>query len=67
MSTNLQFHLDHGTPTKCAHCSQPLRIVDTHVECWRSSNGKFFCSEFCAEDAEEAAFQAERKMYPPKR
>ena len=48
MSTNTQFHLDHGTPTKCAHCSQPLRIVDTHIECWRSSNGKFFCSEFCA-------------------
>jgi hypothetical protein len=24
-------------------------------------SGEFFCSEFCAEDAEEAAFQARRK------
>jgi hypothetical protein len=66
MPTNSYF-LEHSTPTKCAHCSQPLRIVDAHVECWRSSNGKFFCSEFCAEDAEEAEFQGRRKARPQTR
>jgi hypothetical protein len=62
MNANLHFlRPGHGTPTKCAHCGQPLRIVGTHIDCWRSSSGEFFCSEFCAEDAEEAAFQARRK------
>jgi uncharacterized paraquat-inducible protein A len=46
-----------GTSTKCAHCGQPFRIKDHHAECWRSSNGNLFCNEFCADDAEEAAFQ----------
>jgi hypothetical protein len=61
MSTNSRY-LRKGAPTKCARCGQPFRILDLHVECWRSSNGEFFCSEFCAEDAEEAAFQARRKQ-----
>jgi hypothetical protein len=47
----------YGTPTKCAHCGQLFRIKDNHVESWRSLDGKFFCNEFCADDAEEAAFQ----------
>jgi hypothetical protein len=47
----------NGTP-KCSHCGQPFRIIDGRVECWRSSTGAFFCNEFCADDAEEAAFQS---------
>jgi hypothetical protein len=47
----------NGRP-KCAFCGQPLRISDGRVECWRSSTGSFFCTEFCADDAEEAAFQS---------
>ena len=45
------------TPTKCAHCGQPFGIMDGHVVLWRSSTGTFFCNEFCADDAEEAAFR----------
>jgi hypothetical protein len=47
-----------GTATKCTHCGQPFRIMDGHIERWRSSTGTFFCNEFCADDAEEAAFQS---------
>ena len=47
--------------TTCAHCGQPFRIMDGHVEHWRSSTGKFFCNEFCADDAEEAAFQSKSR------
>jgi hypothetical protein len=54
-------NLQKGIATKCAHCGQPLRIVDNHVECWRSSNDEFFCSEFCAEDTEESSFPAQRR------
>jgi hypothetical protein len=61
MSPN-SYYLRKGAPTKCVRCGQPFRIVDHHMECWRSSNGEFFCSEFCAEDAEEAAFQAQHKQ-----
>jgi hypothetical protein len=56
MSTNL-CDLKNGVPAKCAHCGQPFRIKDQQVECWRSTGGAFFCNEFCADDAEEAAFQ----------
>jgi hypothetical protein len=44
--------------TKCAHCGQPFCIKSNQVECWRGSDGKFFCNEFCGDDAEEAAFQS---------
>ena len=50
----------HEAPTVCAHCGRTFHVVNDHVECWRSSNGKFFCSEFCADDAEEKAFCARR-------
>jgi hypothetical protein len=40
--------------TKCAHCGQPFRIKENHVECWCSSDRKFFCNESCAHDAEQA-------------
>ena len=53
MSSNL-YEFKNGAPAKCAHCGQPFRIGDHQVECWRSSDGSFFCNEFCADDAEEA-------------
>jgi hypothetical protein len=43
-----------GVPIHCAHCKQPFRSVNSRVEAWRSSTGKYFCNEFCAEDDEEA-------------
>ena len=43
-----------GVPTHCAHCKQPFRSVNGRVKAWRSSTGKYFCNEFCAEDDEEA-------------
>lgn len=53
-----------GAPTHCAHCKQPLLLINGHVEAWRSSNGGYYCNEFCAEDDEEAAvqFPAERPL-----
>jgi hypothetical protein len=30
------------------------------VEVWRTSAGQHFCSEFCADDAEEAQFRRRR-------
>jgi len=53
----------HETPTACAHCRRPFPIVGDHVECWRSSDGRFFCSEFCADDAEETTFCARRHAH----
>jgi hypothetical protein len=44
--------------TKCAHCGQPFCITNDQVECWRSTEGTFFCNEFCADDAEQAKFQS---------
>jgi hypothetical protein len=45
------------TPTHCAFCNKPFRPCDGHFEFWRTSGGQHFCSEFCADDAEEAQFQ----------
>ena len=33
---------------------------DGYVEFWRTSAGQHFCSEFCADDAEEALFRKRR-------
>ena len=41
----------------CAFCGQPLPIVDGELHPWRNPSGRFFCNEFCADDAEEASFQ----------
>jgi hypothetical protein len=57
MLVNIQ-QFKEGTPTACAHCGQPFRVIDRSVECWRSPTGQFFCNEFCADDFEEAAFQS---------
>jgi hypothetical protein len=37
----------------CAY-GQPLK---QRLYAWRSSSGKLYCSEFCADDEEEANFQ----------
>jgi len=51
-----------NAPAGCAFCGKPFRIVDGRVQIWRAMNGQCFCSEFCADDAEEAAFQSRRKL-----
>ena len=43
--------------TRCAFCRKLLPVNDGQVLAWRSANGLFFCTEFCADDAEEALFQ----------
>ena len=45
-----------GGSTRCAFCKRPFCSQDGYVEFWRASNGEHFCSEFCADDAEEARF-----------
>ena len=40
-------------PSRCAYCGQRFN----HFYAWRSSSGKLYCSEFCADDEEEANFQ----------
>ena len=35
---------------------EPFPLRDGYVEFWRASSGHHFCSEFCADDAEEAQF-----------
>jgi len=47
----------HLAPAKCAHCDKLFPREGAHIVCWRTPNGEYFCSEFCADDAEEAAFQ----------
>jgi hypothetical protein len=41
----------------CAFCGKPLPTESGQLQPWRNPNGQFFCNEFCADDAEEAAFQ----------
>jgi hypothetical protein len=41
-------------------CREPFRPRDGYVEFWRTSAGQHFCSEFCADDAEEALFRKRR-------
>ena len=43
---------------RCAFCRKLLPVNDGQVLAWRSTNGLFFCTEFCADDAEEALFQS---------
>jgi hypothetical protein len=54
-------YLMSGSPTCCTFCDQPFRPRDGHIEAWRTTNGQYFCSEFCADDAEEAQFQKKRR------
>jgi hypothetical protein len=47
--------------TRCAFCNKPFASTGRHVEFWRASDGRHFCSEFCADDAEEAQFQNQHR------
>jgi hypothetical protein len=47
----------NGSPTRCAFCNQPFHLRNGYFESWRAPSGEHFCSEFCADDAEEAHFQ----------
>jgi hypothetical protein len=49
-------------PGGCAFCGEPFRRGQENAEIWRSTTGQYFCSEFCADDAEEASFQNKRKQ-----
>jgi hypothetical protein len=53
----------HQTPTACAFCENPFLISKdgSHYQAWRGSNGKLYCSEFCASSDEEAEYLKERK------
>jgi hypothetical protein len=53
-------YLHNSGPTCCAFCERPFRSRNGEVEFWRASNGDHFCSEFCADDAEEANFRRRR-------
>jgi hypothetical protein len=55
MNASTQFT---GAVACCAFCIKPLPIVDGELRPWRSASGRFFCNEFCADDAEEARFQS---------
>jgi hypothetical protein len=52
------------SPTFCAFCKQPFPSRDGYVEFWRTSDGRHFCSEFCADDAEEAQFRERHAIAP---
>jgi hypothetical protein len=47
-----------NSSSRCAYCGQPFK---EHLYAWRSSSGKLYCSEFCADDEEEADFQNRRR------
>ena len=57
-------YLINGSPRCCMFCGEPFRPRDGYVEVWRTSAGQHFCSEFCADDAEEARFR-KRRAAPP--
>ena len=50
-------YLINGSPARCTFCNKPFRFSDGYFEFWKAPNGSHFCSEFCADDAEEARFQ----------
>ena len=51
-----------NSSNRCAYCGQPFK---EHLYAWRSSSGKLYCSEFCADDEEEADFQNMRHHDEP--
>jgi len=57
-------YLLNGSPTNCTFCNALLRVRNGYVEFWRASNGDHYCSEFCADDAEEAQFRKHRAAAP---
>ncbi len=47
----------HKDPrTQCCFCGKPFER-----EPYRTSDGRFWCHEFCATDGEEAEFQQQRR------
>src|ERR1700726_3755766 len=44
-------------------CKKPFCTRGGYVEFWRASNGEHFCSEFCADDAEEARFRVQHMVF----
>jgi hypothetical protein len=44
----------------CAFCGKLLEMQANHVNAWRSTTGLPYCSEFCADDEDETAFQDQR-------
>jgi hypothetical protein len=54
-------YLMSSAPTTCGHCKQPLPVENGQVVGWRTSTGRYFCNEFCAEEEEEVAFQDQRR------
>jgi hypothetical protein len=57
-------YLMNGSPIHCMFCGEPFSRRDGFVEFWRTATGDHFCSEFCADDAEEALFKW-RHTSPP--
>ena len=50
-------YLTAVSAARCSFCNRPFRSRDGYFEFWRTSNGRHFCSEFWADDAEEAHFR----------
>jgi hypothetical protein len=50
-------YLMNGSPTRCMFCGEPFSRREDFVEFWRTASGDHFCSEFCADEAEEALFR----------
>jgi hypothetical protein len=42
---------------RCAYCGKPLVLAVGRLQGWRASSGVYYCTEFCADDAEEAVFK----------
>jgi len=61
------YTVDTDAAQYCAFCRKPLPIANGELQAWRSSSGRFFCNEFCADDAEEVRFRrhgrADRKAH----
>jgi len=51
-----------NAPGACAFCAKPFHGGEAAVQIWRSTSGQYFCSEFCADDAEEVCFNGRRKI-----
>ena len=58
-------YLVNSSPRCCMFCREPFRPRDGYIEFWRTSAGQHFCSEFCADDAEEAQFRKRRAAAQP--
>jgi hypothetical protein len=46
----------------CAYCGKPLALIGGRTQSWCAPSGLRYCTEFCADDADEAVFQKQRKL-----